>query len=67
MAAPRRRWDHEPVLCEYFVTCERVAEGFTHHEVAGEVPICAPCARLANVERHLSLPRQRNDDQEART
>lgn len=58
MAAPRDAYDRGPVLCEYFFTCERVADGITLHQMAGEVPICEPCARLVNVERHLYLPAQ---------
>jgi hypothetical protein len=58
MAAPRSARDRGPLLCEYFVTCERVADGMTSHPVAGEVPICGPCAALAGVERSVDLPAQ---------
>ena len=34
-------------VCEYFVVCERPADGVVHHPVAGTVPTCRRCADLA--------------------
>ena len=56
MAAPRHAQAHGPVLCEYYVTCQRDAGGTVLHEVAGLVPTCAPCALLAGVERRPDVP-----------
>lgn len=50
MAEGRGQGDRGPVLCEYFVTCQRPAEGTVVHPVAGTVPICPPCSRLALAE-----------------
>jgi hypothetical protein len=44
-ALPRPR-----VPCDYFVACERPAEGVVRHEVAGLVPTCARCAELAGMD-----------------
>ena len=56
MAAPRHAQEHGPTLCEYFVTCQRIAGGTTTHAVAGLVPICAPCAAVAGVPRQADVP-----------
>lgn len=51
MAGVRQADDRGPALCEYFVTCERPADGTVTHPVAGVVPVCAPCALLARLYR----------------
>ncbi len=37
-------------VCEYFVRCERPAEGLVVHPVAGVVPTCTRCADLVGAQ-----------------
>ena len=55
MAAPRHARERGPVLCEYFITCRRIAGGWVDHPVAGVVPTCAGCAQIADLERCSDL------------
>ena len=49
MAGPRHPGERGPVLCEYFITCQRHAAGTVRHPIAGVVPVCRPCARIARL------------------
>ncbi len=51
MAVPRQAHARGPVLCEYFVTCQRVAGGTAVDPVVGIVPVCPECALLPGVDR----------------